>query len=737
MKKTLLVILIICIVLSCVLYSCKNGVTDTRNSAGDLFYPENIFEKTDIILPEDMRIYRDSLFKSDGRYNFLCTKYADGIAHYYIYSVDVAGENPKSLEIKPANTGMYISNAGYDNEGRLLVFESEGGFGVKYINRYDSNGTLLSETNLVGVLPDGFSLLNYVTADGGIIYMASDSVIIKLSEEGNVLSRIKTRSANERIEKIQISEGEIYAGIINNDTFEIYCLYAEDGEEVLKNDTAVTMNYTNSFYTGFGYDICYYNNFLLYGYNFGEGESTIINFIDSCIADAVRNIAVTDADNFAYVYCDLNNYNYYAAVLTRVPPENIQPKEIIKIACMYSNIYVLQNIMSFNRASSEYYAQCIYYSGSESMTAEEQILYDMFSGYIPDLIFGGGTYSLENFAEKGVLCDLYSFMEQETEFTKDNLLPCVKTPFETNGKLCRLVTNFKLDTLIGKEKNIGNIESWTLGEMLDYSKALPEGTELFNNLPREMVAMLLLKTGLDSFINYDDYTCSFDCVEFIQFLEYLKLLPAYSGQEKFENYYNDTAILCYPIQLSGLDSYVHIFGHLNFEKLNVIGYPVDSGVGTIIQSQYEYGIVEASQIKEASWGFLKYIMRDEYLIRDEVGLLSFPASKSAMDKYVDNFCRYGYTYDLSNNSLIISGSVEEAKYNETESGTVFSLNKKDFEPFLAAINGITRSVTDIKAAKINEIVSEEMRIYFGGGKTAQETAKVIQSRVSIFLGEIK
>ena len=76
---------------------------------------------------------------------------------------------------------------------------------------------------------------------------------------------------------------------------------------------------------------------------------------------------------------------------------------------------------------------------------------------------------------------------------------------------------------------------------------------------------------------------------------------------------------------------------------------------------------------------------------------------------------------------------ENTKYMGYEEVKVSSMTQKDVDEcmaFLESCRGISRSNDELQ-----EIINEEASAYFAGKRSADETAKNIQSRASIFMSE--
>ena len=759
MKKLICIMLVICFIFSIALSSCKNGGdtedrVNSKSGTGDgLYYPENVFKKTDIKLPDGVFLSgSDNFFYYDNRYYFSCVEYsAEGnIIGNYLYSADTTGGNLEFFPIvtaEPDTSPGLIKPAGNGKFAVLEYTDTPADERKYYLSYIDKNGSLLSSVYLNEILPLSVSALSLTAADNNAVCFFSDKHIVKISENGDILSSIAFDRENEKIDRLYFIGGVMYAGAVNENLPGQYFFYKENENGSLSSEAVFITDYNENFYIGADYDIFYYKDRVFYGLDFGGGETALCNYDFSAIEASPKNAAVCDSDRMACIYSDINTLRPYAAILTRIPQEELKPRTLIKLAATRSGMFT-NSVVSFNRESDKYYVEVIYYSGTDTMTPGEELSYDMLAGNTPDLIVACGDGMLEGFAEKNILCDLYSFMDKNNSantLARDDLLQCVKTPFETNGKLCRLVTNFSIDTLIAKEKNVGGGDGWTLREILNFEKSLPEGTTLFGGLYDGLVLNIMLKLGVNGFVNYENASCSFETDEFIELLEYLKAQPkpaSVVSTTAIGDLMNDKAIIYTNAPfltpaISSFDDYTTIMNYFNFEKINIIGYPTSFGSGSIIVPQYEYGITEASSQKDGAWEFLSHAMRDELLFYETYYHLKFPSTVSAMEKYANLYCSFGYVYDINSRYGYAKGPAEYCIENKYDNEEVYVLTKKDLEPFYKMLDNITFVSTDIKSSNIDNFIGEEIRIFLDSGKSAAETAKILQSRTSIYLNETK
>ena len=92
----------------------------------------------------------------------------------------------------------------------------------------------------------------------------------------------------------------------------------------------------------------------------------------------------------------------------------------------------------------------------------------------------------------------------------------MKNTFQRDGKLYGLPMSISLNTVIANKSMVGNRDSWTVEEMVDFIKNLPEGVEFMTGMTQTSAAYNLLgEGGYAAFIDMEAGKCSFDGEAFI------------------------------------------------------------------------------------------------------------------------------------------------------------------------------------------------------------------------------
>ena len=153
------------------------------------------------------------------------------------------------------------------------------------------------------------------------------------------------------------------------------------------------------------------------------------------------------------------------------------------------------------------------------------------------------------------------------------------------------------------------------------------------------------------------------------------------------------------------------------EDWTALGFPTPDRSTAIMDVWMAFGIAETCQNKEAAWQYIRMEMDGEGMV-----------SQSANRKYIEE--------ELERAAL----PVEDPDALANHAG--YSIDEQELEPkpitkgqaenYLQLLENAGTAMVD---PEVTAIVQEETEAFFAGDKTAEDTAKIIQNRVSIYLGE--
>lgn len=363
-------------------------------------------------------------------------------------------------------------------------------------------------------------------------------------------------------------------------------------------------------------------------------------------------------------------------------------------------------VRRFNRFHKEYEAVLADYSASE---LKEMLMYGR---EVPDLLDITGI-RMEWLETKGLLEDLVPYFERSRKVSKEDILPEIWNLLCRNGKLPGIATSFTLQSMITTVDVPEN--GWSYNEFLELQNKYPDSL-YYEQFSPMRVWGTISATVLDEFIDWKQQKCNFDNEEFRELLKKINHLnyPKRQGQisvdagERMEKLMNGQVLLQVAYYGSPFD-YDKEQSDSN-RAIRSVGYPTADGEPKFLFSASQLlGIYAESVHKDGAWAFLEFLLSENeqewYGSEKDV----FPVRESAFEKYLTKSYR----------SINVISDVETLE------------DTPDKLRYMVEHLGINQNNDDI-----GRIFSEELQAYFAGDKTVDETVKVIQNRVQLFLNEM-
>ncbi len=750
---------IICLVLILIpLSGCENeNISNLSDKVTDVF-------RTDFITPPDGYSARsDEMKVSDGRVYLFCVK-SDKLNNeitaddYLLCSYDIdTGKDMQTESLGVVNQGAWIREFLMLSDGGMITVEYHNdGKDMSLVHTSDKDevifnidGERLFDIELENQPIDysgssGFSIRS-IAEGHGCYYIASNDKVIAVNTEGNTIFTIPVKSGT--VEKLAVmQDGEVLLQYSANNKNKI-CrldLTAHSMGEKLDIPAGYADN-NSAVYIGPGYDLYFKNNEGLYGMNSdGSGPVLIINWINSdVVPNVVESLCVVSPQKFVYSGYDILNYGQEIAILSMIPENEIKEKIILKAAFVEADFLFSNVVVNFNRKNDTYRIVTTDYSKynteEDPSRAVTLLNADIAAGNIPDIMIlnsipGMGSESLmpiESYIEKGLFCDLYEFLDNDPDVGREDLLECVRKPFETDGCLYRLPILYTIQTYLGKRSNFP-AESWTSAEALEYAMNLDGDKQMLQIMNPFWMLRFFLNKSISYFADYESGTADFNNDLFIKILEYLKSLSGVKiYTQNAKELYREDKILLLETRISTLSEYIKFKYNFGNVDINAIGYPRMSGGGSVIEPQISYAITEQSQNKAGAWEFVKYRISDECQSDFINGL---PIKLSVFNNIVEDDMNLYYYFNKEGGSIYTGGPLpdEEKKLYDME----LIPTEQDKNAFLNIVN--SADAVSGYDTQIWEILEEEFSIYLqSDSRTAVETADIIQSRVSIYLSEMK
>lgn len=391
-------------------------------------------------------------------------------------------------------------------------------------------------------------------------------------------------------------------------------------------------------------------------------------------------------------------------------------------------------INNFNGQNEEYYIEIIDYCENGDIAAGyEQYNLDLTNGTAGDIL-SVDCNGYEQYSQLGVYEDLYPYMENDGDIHMEDYWESILSACESDGKLYYLPTIFTVNAVFGYAKDWENDGTLTLDETMALMQSRGEDTKLFDGLTKDSFIEYILNNAEDEYINWDVGECYFDSEEFVKVLEMANTLPDERVQDE-ENVVSK-------IRRGNVLLYEQKFGHImDAQVINAIfedevvmlNYPGATKSGNTMNMYLSYAINSNSENKEGAWQFIKYLMSEEcQKAQHRNATMMIPLRKDVFEAHIEEEATARISVDLEGNK------VKEPFLYGIDNGVSFELYTATGEEE-ALLRQVIEGVTCVNKNnhKISGIVLEEAAAYFAGQKTAKGVATIIQSRIEIYINEIK
>ncbi len=665
--------------------------------------------------------------------------------------------NVNSLSIDPEGNLWVAENVyayhyelpeGYSGgeEGKYEYYKDDGRF--NYLRRLDPTGTELGSVDLTEL------------AAGAEYFSIQD---MTCDQDGNVYLNLYTDDGKTKVcvydptgvQLVLIEKDDWTNGMVTlSDGSVAVCGYSQNGSgyELTPIDLKAkawgkavqigTDMYSgvSEVFTGSGEYLAYFSSGSnVYGHNAETGEDVkLFTFLDCNIdQDYVRDMTVLPDGSFLCISYSWEDEAGEAVVITQKDASEVAQKTTLTLATMYLDYDLRKQILKFNKTSEQYRIEVKDYS--EFNTEEDytagltKMNTEIISGTVPDLI-SVSELPVGQYVSHGLLENLYPYIDSDAELSREDFLPSILKAMEIDGGLYQASTSFSVLTLVGRADVVGEDMGWTMEELMEIYEQQPDGTLLLGNtVTQEEILYYLTCMNLSQFVDWQTGVCSFDSEAFINTLKFC---------DHFPKEYNYEEAVSEVESITSGKQMLSMFATSDFEEFQMYeamyggalaykGFPTNEGIGNVASLQDGVAITTKCADKEGAWSFVRTLLTEEYQSSNNV--YSFPTNKTAFDKKLAEAMKKTYTTDP-----VTGEQVEESKGSwgwDSFVTEIYAVTQEQADRIVALIDSVS-SVVNFDE-NILDVVKEEAASYFSGAKSAEEVAKLIQSRVNIYVNEQK
>lgn len=684
--------------------------------------------------------------------NNLCSVPNGGVAvvENVYYSIPVYGEDGEdggdtAAEDTPVATGAPLAATSSDISVDAPAPDTSGQpMDYQYVEKYnlrvfDSSGaqTFCAELSSLIESEDYFYVSAFaVSGTGEAVLMANGNAIYVLNADGSLKGSIDTSDLSNGISNfVTLGDGSV-AALVYGEDYAAFDLRPVDTAAMQLGEATASLP-TDAYSarpSGGGYDFCYNKGESFYGYKLADGsEEKLVTWINCDVnSNNVTSPYITEEGNIVCLSSEYSNTGdgatTYFITLTKTPYDQVPQKTTLTLACVYLGYDIKNQILDFNRKSSDYRIEVRDYS--EFNTEDDysagytKLITEIGSGAVPDIMLTDGL-PIETFGAKGLLADLWPFIDADEELGgRAGVVEPVFNALSQDGKLYEISSSFYITTIAGPASIVGTEPGWTYEEMYAALDQMPEGCELFSlGTTRSDVFSSICMLNLSRFVDWTTGECSFDSDDFISLMEFANRFPETFDWEHHEWTNEDSDAyrikegrqLLVTLSLSDPYSYNYYSEMFNGD-MALKGFPDVPGSGAVFNMNGT-GLAIASTCKnqDAAWSFVRTLLTREY-----------------QENYTYGFCTNRELCEENIQSMVGESYYSYDQVTGEEKEIIFTQENADLITDL--INN-TSMVADYNTSQINDIINEEVAYYFSGEKTAQDVAATIQNRVSIYVNE--
>jgi ABC-type glycerol-3-phosphate transport system substrate-binding protein len=614
----------------------------------------------------------------------------------------------------------------------------------------------------------GFGMSSFTADEAGNIYMSTGSSVIVLDPQGQKKGEVTIGGGGFAwiSNLIRLRDGRVAASFNagSGDRLNVIDLASM---QFSKTESYPVVNATNMSIGGekSEYDFYYTNGSNFMGYSLEKGISEkVLNWINADVDPSSISTAVLLPDGrIATVETtwssDFTSSNTELVLLSKVPAASLAQKTVLTLATQSLDYNIRSQIVKFNRNSPDFRIEVADYSEynteSDASAGLTKLNTEILAGNVPDIMDLSGL-NANQLGARGLLADLYPLLHGDSELN-GHVFDSALRALESDGKLYRTAASFNLYAVTGAASVVGDTPGWTLKEFEAALKTMPEGCKPFaESITRSTILNACLNMEMANLIDWNTGECHFDSQTFTDILEFAAMFPAtYESEGGFGFGFGfggnngpteeeriaagqQMLSLSWLTSFDSFQTYNNMFGG----DATYIGFPTSQGVGNALWFQDSgYAISAKCAYKDAAWQFLRLLFSKDYQ-STVTSFGGFPTNRDLFMEKLTDAMTPEYMKDENGNYLLDENGqrIEQPRNSGFGFGfgfgggaEIYALTQEQGDEVMALMEGTDRVWNSDTA--ILDTITAESEAFFAGQKSAQEVAKLIQSKLTIYVNE--
>jgi len=758
---------------------CRNDTRDGFEAPEFVYvpeiiaFPDEISEISNLIYANDRIIFASVVYDFDEETSFhtITSK---------IFTMDLDGSNLRALEnyapatsdVPDAMGGVEIRDLGVDNDGNLWVFE-QGHFSrhnvpddfdsetqeiwdfyedlgmVNELRKLDSTGAQLISVDLSGLGgrndPDDWFFINtFVIDNDGNIYIDAQTNegmnIHVLNNIGELQFKLDVQNWGGQL--VRMPDGTVG---LNEWTDGGFALTKVDFAAEGWGESIDLPHNVHSIFPGGGdFDLVFNDGVGLSGIDTETGEVVrLINWIDSDVmTDGLGNITILPdgrilCTNQSWSRMPPYNSTFELVILSRTPYRELPERTILTLAAFQLDWDLRTAVVEFNRTSTTHRIHVFDYaefSTRDDWTAGlTRLSAEIIAGRVPDIIAVQQGMPFRQYVARGLLVDLYPFIDSDPEFSRDDFLEGAFRAAEMDGGLYQIFPSFTVNTLVGHPSVLGEGMGWNMDEFKAVLDANPQADMPMGQwLTKTSFLRTAIMLGMDEYVDWTAGRTNFNTGDFAQLLEFANTFPEelYFGDGDFSR----------PMPLamvepgedliaSGRQIMIMADWFGNFHDMQMYramfdgnfvfkGFPSENRNGNTLNTRAGLAITTRCTDKEGAWEFVRTLLSSDWQLENT---WVFPVNKAAFDVRAAEAMRF--EENAGRHTMGWNGYVAE----------LMPMTQEELDQIMTLIN--SAAGTSSWDEGLLNIIMESAEDFFNGRHDAQTAAGVIQNRASIYIAE--
>jgi ABC-type glycerol-3-phosphate transport system substrate-binding protein len=479
------------------------------------------------------------------------------------------------------------------------------------------------------------------------------------------------------------------------------------------------------------------------GYRRSDGTFTLL--IDFLRLGVPLNYGRPDRNNFLlwddgrittvnmYWNSSLGRLDAIVFLLTpSTEPNTVTEREIITFGGVeIAGTPLIDKVAEFNRQSDTHQIEVVNYSYDDM----DRLRTELIAGRGPDIFITSWVGGLaEAMGEGPFLLDLYQMIDTDPDINREDFFPGVLSTWENSrGELVQIAPSFSIQTMVGMQSVFPEAPgNWNYADfMAFYEDARTTGYDYPLGLMIDRLQILtMLLFADDTFFCEQTAVANFDSESFINVLNFVMTIPErgwemipedirLSGQWdeigeflKGEQLLLPSYTISESVRFRALQMRLGGITAFGFPSINAPVHAAFDALGTAV------GIRSNSPHIEAAWEFVRLSLLP--------GNLSTFHDRLAFPLRIDQFEQL-ISREKNRTGPTITASSSEGSLE------IPPMTESDAELLRDIISNIGHK--PIFGHPIQNIVNEDAHAFFAGTRSAEDTARIIQSRVQRYLHE--